>query len=235
METPINIPWHLGIHVPEMGRESTAAGLMFEHTRLTIRAIAFLYQMFRDDGNPMGLTKERASKVMPILVEQLLVQTDEWKVRIYQIATRVRGYSDGNARRAAELFSGLMKKHIRLAADVASGTYEGNPTKTGASASVLYGDNAKEIVAILTRITRGDRRRFEKLWKDHLDCTAAYISAGASGDDVSFNAKASECLSISVRVGTALDEAMGIGSTPSVSSKHPDATTLAIENEEPDF
>lgn len=209
-----NIPWHLGIYTSSMTEHATASALMFEHTRLTIRVIAFLYQTIREHAagaEPLHLAiQEQTNSVLDIVVRELIGQTDHWYERMYTIGRQVGGYSRDKASNESNVFVALLKEHISLAYEYANAKFLGNKDEANGYADDLYNTNGSQMVELLSKMTNSpDQVKFARLWKNHLDCTAAYIGAGTSGNDAFFDAKASECLRISVLVGAALDNPMG--------------------------
>jgi hypothetical protein len=221
-DTSMAVPWHLAVYTPSMGIDATASALMFEHTRLTIRAIAVLYQTMRDQRlglEPLGLAdRNQTEEVQNTVVNELLAQVEHWRPKIMYIATMVREYTYPQIviqttrllGREGHDPEGLLVDHILLAYRYATAMFLERHENASRLAEDLYGENAGQIVEILSNITLSPGHdRFSNLWKTHLDCTAAYIDAARTGDDEQFDIYASKCLRSSVLVGAALDESLG--------------------------
>jgi hypothetical protein len=197
---------------------------MFEHTRLTIRVVAFMYQKYRDRDMPMGMSEDRADEVLEDLKSELIEQVNEWKPRMFELAKVLGGMRDGDATKATERFSKGLVRHIVLVATLAESKFEGNEEEVKNATNQLTGKNARFMLRVLEEITQVDKGFFVDPWMTHIQCTAEYIAAGNAavqreGDDQTFDQLASECLRDSVKVGTVLDHLIRPLPMKNISSK----------------
>ena len=218
------IPWHLGIHSDAMGRDAPASSLMFEHTRLTIRVIAFMYQKHRDWDMPMGMKEDRANKVLEDLKSELIKQVNKWKPKMFEIAVELGKMSGGKATKAIERFSKGLVRHIKLIITIAESKFKGNEEKMNKAIDQLTRKNARFMLNVLKEITQDDEDLFLDPWMNHIQCTADYIAAGndavqREGDDQTFDILASKCLRNSVKVGVVLDRLVRPIPMKNISSK----------------
>ena len=206
MEDPI--PWHLGVHSNSMYKYAPISSLIFEHTRLTIRVVAFMYQKYRDWDMPMGIPEDFSEETLKDLKDEVLDQVDEWKPSMANIAIRLKGFTSEGSREVVDLFAESLRRHVELVYTLAQSTFEKKEEIAERVVNELDGRNASSILNSLVTITGGDISKFKSLWTDHLRCTVAYIEAGRTGEDLTFDQYASACMRDSVNVGIALDQLM---------------------------
>jgi hypothetical protein len=211
------VPWHLSVNVTEMGRDVSFAGLMFEHTRMMIRYIAMKYQFHSFPERLYTRNYSRLNQMLEDLAMRLMEQTNDWKPALYELLSRNTGLEPdeivGKVKKEivgkVEEFAELLLEHINIVFTYTNAIYGGNERIANEKYQELYQDNTNSIVLMIDSLTPEGTPSFLSIWKDHLDCTVAYIMAGATTDNEAFDREASKCIEISAGLGSALDRAVG--------------------------
>lgn len=181
----------------------SASSLFVEHVAVTIKYTmeAYKYIVERKD-NEKELDKAE---------ENMFRQIENWQSRFYCITMKSGGFDKTEAKALYKLFAEEINKHLMYAKNFIDATYENDEDSQQSAREKLLGENLIVISEYLATITGGEEgfedrmKEFKDLWKEHIMCTAGYVSARMKSDE-KFDEAATKCLRQGSKLGNVIDK-----------------------------
>jgi len=186
-EVPV-VPWHLSIHVPETGEYASIAGLMFEHTRLMIRIVAFMSQL-----DILNFSPDLENRIDQSMLNDAKIQINAWKAVFYRIALSNPEIIRENILPAINDLGQALEDHINLCSNLSVAVRSRNTSITDKITKEIYESNSILIANPLAELIGSEDSGVKKLWINHVYSVVDYITSITEGFDA-FNTKATQCI-----------------------------------------